>query len=155
MKLSPPKLMKMERSEEEKIPLLGGTTVEKYPWHLLRRTILLLNIFLGNLTWLKQTPSYFLKALGLTSGVIGPTLLDLADLVGATIGEISFILLMSSIGSMVGSFCTGYLLDKLPHYKYLILAGDYKSTFLPLIWTWIKWKESLPKSYVVVPIVRC
>ena len=57
-------------------------------------------------------------------GVIGPTLLDLKDLVGATIGEVSFILMMASIGSLIGCFFTGYLLDKLPHYKYLVLSGD-------------------------------
>ena len=67
--------------------------------------------------------SCFLLALGLSAGIIGPTLLDLTDLVGASIGEISFILMISSIGSLVGSFCAGYLLDKLPDYKYLILAG--------------------------------
>ena len=60
----------------------------------------------------------------MTIGVIEPTLLDLKDLVGATIGEVSFILMMNSIGSLIGCFFTGYLLDKLPHYKYLILSGD-------------------------------
>ena len=61
---------------------------------------------------------------GVTVGIIGPTLLDLKDLLGATLGEVSFILLLSSIGSLVGCFCTGFLLDKLPQFKYLILAGD-------------------------------
>ena len=57
-------------------------------------------------------------------GIIGPTLLDLKDLVGVSIGQISFIIMMNSIGSLIGCFFTGYLLDKLPHCKYLILAGD-------------------------------
>ena len=46
------------------------------------------------------------------------------DLVGVSIGQISFIIMMNSIGSLIGCFFTGYLLDKLPHSKYLILAGD-------------------------------
>ena len=65
---------------------------------------------------------------GLSIGIIGPTLLDLKDLLGATIGEISFILMTNGIGSLIGCFFTGYLLDKLPHYKYLILAGDVCSS---------------------------
>ena len=39
----------MPISEEEKTKVDGGTaTEEKYPWHLLRKTILLLNCFMGS-----------------------------------------------------------------------------------------------------------
>ena len=63
------------------------------------------------------------SVLGVTDGVIGPTLLDLKDFIGVTIGQISFILMMSSIGSMVGCFLTGFLLDKFNQFQYLILTG--------------------------------
>merc|ERR1711971_894740 len=45
----------------------------KYPWPLLVRTVLLLNAFL---------------ALGINDAMGGPTLLDLRDLVGATIAQV-------------------------------------------------------------------
>jgi len=112
--------MEIERFEDEKINLKCpdvSAKDEKYPWHLLRRTVLLLNVFL---------------VFGVSVGIIGPTLLDLKDLVGATIGEISFILMLSSIGSLVGCFFTGFLLDKLPNYKYLVLAGTVMCMSCPL-----------------------
>ena len=65
----------------------------------------------------------YLSVLGVTDGVIGPTLLDLKDFIGVTIGQISFILMLSSIGSMVGCFLTGFLLDKFNQFQYLILTG--------------------------------
>ena len=43
--------MEMDKSDEENLSLKDSVERvrgEKYPWHLLRRTILLLNIFLGN-----------------------------------------------------------------------------------------------------------
>ena len=49
--------------------------------------------------------------------------MDLKELVGATIGQISFILMLRIIGSLVGCSCASFLLDKLPRYQYLILAG--------------------------------
>ena len=61
---------------------------------------------------------------GLSIGVVGPTLLDLKDLVGATLGQISFILMMNSIGSLVGCFFTGFLLDRFLDHKFLILGGS-------------------------------
>lgn len=69
-----------------------------------------------------------LSVLGVTDGVIGPTLLDLKDFIGVTIGQISFILMMSSIGSMVGCFLTGFLLDKFNQFQYLILTGSFLFT---------------------------
>lgn len=79
----------------------------EYPWHLLRRTILLLLGFL---------------AMGLSDAVRGPTLLDLKDLVNADIGEISFIFLLFSIGSLIGCLVAGFILDFLPKHRYLILC---------------------------------
>jgi len=80
----------------------------KYPWPLLVRTVLLLNAFL---------------ALGINDAIGGPTLLDLRDLVGATIAKISFIFVLSSIGSLIGCFLTGALMDRIPNARYLFLAS--------------------------------
>ena len=49
-----------------------------------------------------------------------------------TLGQISFLLMMSSLGSMLGCFLTGLLLDKIPRYRYLILAGDNIRRFVDL-----------------------
>ena len=101
-----------------------------YPWHLLRRTALLLNAYLGMLMFNYDKLILFHVILspvcGLSIGVVGPTLLDLKDLVGATLGQISFILMMNSIGSLVGCFSTGFLLDKFLEHKFLILGGMYR-----------------------------
>jgi len=88
---------------------------ESYPWHLLLRTVLLLNAFLS---------------LGINDAIRGPTLLDLKDLVEAKISEISFIFMLSSIGSLIGCFLMGIILDKFPGFRYLIFVtchhGDNK-----------------------------
>ena len=65
-------------------------------------------------------------------GVIGPTLLDLKDLIGVSLGSISFIIMVSSIGSMVGCFLAGYVMDKLIRLQYLMLAGGAPSFFINL-----------------------
>jgi len=83
-------------------------TPTPYPWPLLWRTILLLLAFL---------------ALGVCDAVKGPTLLDLKDLVGADISQISFLFMLSSIGSLVGCFTVGAILDRLIKFRYLILAS--------------------------------
>jgi len=81
---------------------------EKYPWPLLVRTVLLLNAFL---------------ALGINDAMGGPTLLDLRDLVGATIAKVSFIFVLSSIGSLIGCFLTGAFMDRIPNACYLFGAS--------------------------------
>merc|ERR1719500_2154739 len=53
----------------------------------------------------------------------GPTLLDLRDLVGATIAKISFVFVLSSIGSLIGCFLTGTFMDRIPNACYLFLAS--------------------------------
>ena len=67
-----------------------------------------------------------LPVLGVKEGVIGPTLLDLKDFIGVSLGSISFIYMVSSIGSMAGCFLAGYIMDKLIKLQYLMLAGDQK-----------------------------
>lgn len=91
--------------KENEVPTYSKN--DKYPWHLLLRTILLLNAYL---------------ALGMNEAVRGPTLLDLKDLVDAKISEISFIFMLSSIGSLTGCFLTGLILDKLLRFRYLIIS---------------------------------
>ena len=45
------------------------------------------------------------------------------DLVGATIAKISFIFVLSSIGSLIGCFLTGAFMDRIPNACYLFLAS--------------------------------
>ena len=80
---------------------------EAYPWPLLARTILILL-------------SYF--AYGIVEVVRGPTLLDLKDLLGVTVGEISFVFIFTSIGSVTGCFSVGLIMDKIMWLRYPVLA---------------------------------
>lgn len=80
---------------------------EPYPWDLLRRTCFLLVAFL---------------CLGIPLAITGPTLLDLKDLYNVSVSTISFIFMIGSIGSLVGCFGVGILMDKLSRYRYLITA---------------------------------
>ena len=101
--------------------------IGNYPWPLLVRTVLLLNAFL---------------ALGINDAMGGPTLLDLRydtwsysffvsllktiffrDLVGATIAQVSFTFAICSIGSLIGCFLTGAVMDRIPSDRYLFLAS--------------------------------
>jgi len=105
---------------------------ESYPWHLLTRTIFLVVTFL---------------VLGLLVTVNGPTLLDLKDLLGASIGQISFIFLLGSIGGLIGCSLVGILLDKLKRFSYLIcgflLIGlGFSSAMFP-------YSPNLPAIYAV------
>ena len=45
------------------------------------------------------------------------------DLVGATIAKISFVFVLSSIGSLIGCFLTGTFMDRIPNACYLFLAS--------------------------------
>jgi len=98
---------------------------EKYPWHLLSRTMVLLNAFLGkNRNLMTKTIHSFLLVLGVIEAVFGPTLLDLKDIFGVSIGRLSFIMLLSSVGSMFGCFVAGLLFDRFKKFQYLYLAGN-------------------------------
>jgi len=81
---------------------------EAYPWPLLARTILILL-------------SYF--AYGIVEVVRGPTLLDLKDLLGVSVGEISFVFIFTSIGSVAGCFSVGIIMDKIMWLRYPVLAS--------------------------------
>ena len=41
------------------------------------------------------------------------------DLVGATIGEISFIVMLTSLGCLLGSFAVGLLMDLITRWEYI------------------------------------
>jgi FHS family Na+ dependent glucose MFS transporter 1 len=78
-----------------------------YPWPLLARTILLLHAYL---------------ALGVCDAIRGPTLLDLRDLLGASIADISIIFIFGSVGSLLGCLLTGVLLDRLSEWRSLYIG---------------------------------
>ena len=91
--------------------------------------------FVDNTKLAKNTHHHgrFLPVLGVVEGVIGPTLLDLKDFIGVSLGSISFIIMVSSIGSMVGCFLAGYIMDKLVKLQYLMLAGDNFTSYTILL----------------------
>jgi len=82
---------------------------EPYPWHLLLRTCALLVSF---------------TLLGLCDNIVGPTLLDLKDLYKVSVGDVSFIIMLSAIGSFIGCFAVGLVMDKLKRFRYLVMGLD-------------------------------
>ena len=66
---------------------------------------------------------------------------------GATIAEMSFIFVMSSVGSLVGCVLTGAMLDRLPRYTYLLLAITLVG--LGLANSALPYCPSLPSLYTV------
>jgi FHS family Na+ dependent glucose MFS transporter 1 len=65
---------------------------------------------------LVRTAAYFAAfvALGLTTASLGPTLPGLAENTGSTIGKISFLFLLRSLGYLLGSINAGRVYDKSP-----------------------------------------
>eukprot|EP00095_Tigriopus_kingsejongensis_P006320 maker-scaffold61_size441589-snap-gene-3.36 protein:Tk06320 transcript:maker-scaffold61_size441589-snap-gene-3.36-mRNA-1 annotation:"hypothetical protein LOTGIDRAFT_237460" len=59
----------------------------------------------------------FLLALGLYEGARGPTLLDLTEIYQTDVETISFMFLISSVGSLIGAFFTGWIMDKYPGFQ--------------------------------------
>jgi len=89
---------------------MGVNLVEQnsgYPWPLFVRTVLLLVSFLF---------------LGIVDVLRGPTLLDLKDLYNTSISKISFIFMLTSIGSIVGCFVVGLTMDKFKRLRYLVIG---------------------------------
>jgi len=82
---------------------------EVYPWHLLLRTFALLASFI---------------LLGLCDNIVGPTLLDLKDLYKVSVGDVSFIIMLSAIGSFIGCFAVGLIMDRLKRFRYLVMGLD-------------------------------
>ncbi|TRY66961.1 hypothetical protein TCAL_09924 [Tigriopus californicus] len=72
----------------------------------------------------------FLLTIGLVGGIIGPTLLDMKDIYGTTVDKVSFMFMMGSTGSITGSFITGFVMDKFPRYRCLLLFAYTLNTSL-------------------------
>ena len=73
---------------------------------------------------------------GISDSVRGPTLLDLKDLVGEKLSEVSTIITLKSLGGLCGALITGVVLDFLqPSYSYIFISLTYlfKSIFTLLL----------------------
>ena len=63
---------------------------------------------------------------GLSDSVRGPTLLDLQDLVGVELSQVSTIISLKSFGGLCGTLLTGLLLDCLqPSSSYIFISGIF------------------------------
>jgi len=60
-------------------------------------------------------------ALGLSSSVVGPTLLNLSENTGSRLNEISIIFLIRSLGYLIGSVQGGRLFDRIPGNRMMVL----------------------------------
>lgn len=67
---------------------------------------------------------YFLSfiSLGLVSGAIGPSIPSLAENTNSSLNEISSLFIFSSLGYVAGSFLAGYLFQKIPGNKVLVVV---------------------------------
>ena len=79
---------------------------------------------------------------GVQDGLLGPTLLDLADIYERKLNVISIVVALRTIGTCVGSLAAGFLLDKLIKQRYFIifactcLLGVGTATFPHLMFLW-------------------
>ena len=90
------------------IPRCEKGSVHLYPWPLLWKTSLL---------WF----SFFV--LGLSTSIIGPTLLDLKDLINENVSAVSSTFALGAFGGLVGCFLSGIILDLLsPSSRYMCIA---------------------------------
>ena len=55
--------------------------------------------------------------------IFGPTLLDMQDIYETKIKVISLVIVVRAVGSVIGAFLSGLLLDKCPKLRYFILFG--------------------------------
>ena len=55
--------------------------------------------------------------------VFGPTILDLGDQLGASVGALSAMFVCRAVGSAVGSIGAGVALDKLHRFAYSMMSG--------------------------------
>jgi len=79
--------------------------------------------------------------LGLSMGISGPTLPDLAGQVGIRLGQMGYVFLLSAFGYTLGTFLGGRLLDRFDGHRVLgigQLASAVLIMLLPLIpWFWL------------------
>lgn len=71
-----------------------------------------------------QTFTYYAAfiALGLTTAILGPSLLGLAEQTGSALSQVGLLFTARSFGYMLGSFMGGRLLDRLPAHRTMGLA---------------------------------
>jgi FHS family Na+ dependent glucose MFS transporter 1 len=90
----------------------------------------------------QKTAAYYCSyiLLGLTTGVIGPTLPALAEQTQARLSEISTLFTALAAGYMLGSLLGGWLYDRTPGHPLVLaalagmLAGTLLVPFLPILW---------------------
>jgi len=61
--------------------------------------------------------------MGMQDAIFGPTLLDMQDIYETKIKVISLVIVVRAVGSVIGAFLSGLLLDKCPKLRYFILFG--------------------------------
>lgn len=73
---------------------------------------------------IKLTACYYLAlfALGLTTGAMGPAIPHLAEQTGTHLKEISYILIMLSLGYLLGSLAGGRLIDRIKGHPVIIIG---------------------------------
>jgi FHS family Na+ dependent glucose MFS transporter 1 len=73
---------------------------------------------------IQQTTSYYLAlfALGLTTGAMGPSIPHLAEQTGTQLKDISYILVLLSLGYLLGSLAGGRLIDRIKGHPVIIIG---------------------------------
>ena len=84
---------------------------------------------------------------GLCDCVRGPTILDMQDILGVEISEISLIFTFFSMGSLVGCILSSLILDKLKKYRFLVLGSSL--LLLGLSTAFLPHSHNLPMAYCV------
>ena len=59
----------------------------------------------------------------MSDSVLGPSLLDMRDIYETEIKIITLVIVLKAVGSVIGAFISGILLDKLLKFRYFILFG--------------------------------
>ena len=59
----------------------------------------------------------------MSDSVLGPSLLDMRDIYDTEIKIITLVIVLKAVGSVIGAFISGILLDKLLKFRYFILFG--------------------------------
>jgi len=79
----------------------------------------------SDVAWQRIIKTLVLNATFISFGVLesskGPTLLDFRDLLQTTLPTITLIFIIRSVGSIIGSFGSGFLLDKFIGQRYILL----------------------------------
>jgi len=91
--------------------------------------------------------------LGLSASLFGPTLLDIVDLYDSSVDAVSLVIIYRALGSMVGAFIAGIILDKFIQYRlyiifiYVLLMGTACSLLPHLKHLWLYYVISTVESF--------